>query len=125
MKRISRIASLLVMSTPALAQQTVQSLKSYLTSIQENSAATGADFERAKQIVLKDVDLVIGPSATATMRVCLGAGYPHNTGTYNGLSRREVAECDSILIKVDREFAKNAAAKAKKDAEYDKKHPAK
>ena len=125
MKRISRIASLLVMSTPALAQQTAQPLKSYLTSVQENSAATAADFERAKQIVLKDVDLVIGPSAAATMRVCLAAGYPHNTGTYNGLSRREVAECDSILIKVDREFAKNAAEKAKKDAEYNKKHPAK
>ena len=96
------------------------STKTFLHSIQESGSG---QWEHVQDTTLERIRNSDGKIAELTMKICFSAGYPHNTGTYNNLSRREVAECDAILARIDREDARIAAEKAKRDLEYDKKHP--
>jgi len=79
--------------------------------------------DRLHESQLELVGTAIGPTAEAQLRVCFFAGYPANQGTYNNLSRREVAVCNAILAKLEKSENKEATAKAKLDATYDRQHP--
>jgi hypothetical protein len=117
-KQIGTIAVLTIFyATPAVAQSTKADMK----SIQEGG--TIQHWERMKELILQRIDRE--RAAYPEFKICLLAGYPHNEGTYNRLSRREAAGCDATLAKMDKIDRKNAADKARKDAAYDKTHPVK
>jgi hypothetical protein len=118
-REIAALTILVLMALPLSAQQgpRVEPMKLFLLHTLPD--------ERAKDTVLHAVEVVVGPIAAAKVKTCLMKGFPFNEGTYNRLSRKDVAECDSILEKVDKTFAKRAAEKAKQDAEYDRTHPRK
>jgi hypothetical protein len=74
------------------------------------------------------VEMIAGSLAVTEMKICFNSGYPqtqHNTTPGLTLSRREIARCDAILKQVDKGLARDAAIKAKKDAEYDERRPVK
>ncbi len=98
------------------------------TPVDQESLARNAAYQSEMQDIeqrgnIRMVELSLGDIAASQIKICYNAGYPHNRGTYNGLSRREVAECDAILKQVSKLEAQVAAEKAKKDAAYDKAHP--
>lgn len=95
-------------------------------TICNNPEASAYDCEHIKDLQVHLVELYIGPTAADSVKICYGAGYPVNEHPeQNGLSRRKVAECDSILNRVWKSEIRDAAEEAKKDAAYDKKHPVK
>jgi hypothetical protein len=113
------IVVIFLMAFPVMSQ----TMKAYLEMVQESGDSE--QWEKAKILTLKRVRMAGGEIAEMKMKLCFLAGYPHNKGTYNDLSRRQVAECDGFLVRIDKGDARSAAEKARKDSEYNKAHPVK
>lgn len=129
--KLSLLVLFLLSGLPTMAQlsskpdtKAKQSTKAELTMFQNDARTTPQDYDRLEASVVQLIESVIGEIAKAKVKVCFAAGYPGNPHPeQNGLSRREVAECDGILEKLDKHDARLAAEKARKDADYDKSHP--
>jgi len=76
---------------------------------------------RVHALNVRYAELTEGPIAASKLDACYAGGYPKN----HSLSRRQVAECDSILKNLDQNAARDKAKEKRKDAAYDKAHPVK
>lgn len=97
---------------------------------------------------LHDLDVeyartTLGPQTAKQLELCFDQGFSPaapNPGTSAGtltvtgssqgtgsstLSRREAANCNAIIARINKRKAQDEAEEAKKDAEYDKAHPVK
>ena len=98
--------------------------------------------KRLHDLDVENARLALGQQAALQLELCFDKGFspvaPNpgvpagaltvTAGTQGGsatLSRREAADCNAIIARMNKIKARDDAEEAKKDAEYDKAHPVK